>query len=162
MAKESVIKCSKILGKEGLTIAFAESASAGWLCSEFALARESGQTLKGGLVCYDASLKESILGVPHHLIETFTPESQEVTDELAKRLGQLIPSDIQVGVTGLTTSGGSETAEKPVGTIFISVQLKGRLISKKFLFKGSCEDIIQQTVDAVAELLITELSPSII
>ena len=158
MAKDSVIKCSKILAREGLTIAFAESASAGWLCSEFALAPESGQTLKGGLVCYDAALKESILGVPHDLIETFTPESQEVTDELAKRLEQLIPSDIQLAVTGLTTSGGSETEEKPVGTIFISVQLKNRLISKRFVFKGSCEEIIQQTVDAAAQLLITELS----
>ena len=158
MAKESILNCSKVLAKNNLTIAFAESATAGWLCSEFALAPESGQTLKGGIVCYDATLKESILGVPHHLIEQYTPESREVTDELAKRLGKLIPSDIQIAVTGLTTPGGSETEDKPVGTMFVSAVVKGRLISDKFIFKGSCEEIIQQTVDAAAQLIIDEIT----
>ena len=158
MAKESILNCSKVLAKNNLTIAFAESATAGWLCSEFALAPESGQTLKGGIVCYDATLKESILGVPHHLIEKCTPESREVTDELAKHLGKLIPSDIQIAVTGLTTPGGSETEDKPVGTMFVSAVVKGRLISDKFIFKGTCEDIIQQTVDAAAKLITDEIS----
>lgn len=153
MAQSSILKCSKLLAQKELTIAFAESATAGWLCSEFALAPESGQVLKGGIVCYDASLKQSILKVPENLIEQFTPESQEVTDELAKRLGVLIPADICVGVTGLTSSGGSETLEKPVGTMFVSMLVNNRLIKARWLFKGSNEDVIHQTVDAVAQLL---------
>src|ERR1700743_1989036 len=60
--------CSKFMAEKGLTIAFAESATAGWLCSEFALTEESGKVLKGGIACYDASLKVSLLGVPQHLI----------------------------------------------------------------------------------------------
>ena len=158
MAEPKIIECSEMLAERKLTIAFAESATAGWLCSEFALAPQSGQVLKGGIVCYDATLKEKILGVPHHLIEEFTPESQEVTEELAKRLVNVIESDIQVGVTGLTVPGGSETEDKPVGTIFISAMIKGRLVSVRKVFEGSCEDIIHQTVDATAKLLINELS----
>ena len=158
MAKESILACSKLLAERKLTIAFAESATAGWLCSEFALAPESGQVLKGGIVCYDAGLKELILNIPHQLIESFTPESQEVTDELAKRLGHVIKSDIQVGVTGLTRPGGSETEEKPFGTIFISALIQGKLVSHQKVFSGSCEDVIHQTVDAAAKLLIDKLS----
>ncbi|MES2268406.1 MAG: CinA family protein [Bacteroidota bacterium] len=157
MAEKKILACSKLLAEKGLTIAFAESATAGWLCSEFALAPESGKVLKGGIVCYDASLKEEILQVPHQLIKSYTPESKEVTDELAKRLGTVIKSDIQVGVTGLTGPGGSETTEKPVGTMFISAMIKGRLVSLRKVFTGSCEDIIHEAVRAAAQLLIDEV-----
>src|ERR1700712_3639338 len=109
MAENKISICSKLMADQGLTIAFAESATAGWLCSEFALTEESGRVLKGGIVCYDADLKVSLLGVSRELIGQFTPESMEVTREMAYGLKKLIPSDIQVTITGLTTPGGSET-----------------------------------------------------
>src|ERR1700761_6442463 len=112
--EQKIADCAKLLAERKLSIAFVESATAGWLCSEFALTEQSGQVLQGGITCYNADLKESLLGVPHVLIQQCTPESQEVTDEMAWRLGKLIPADITVAVTGLTTPGGSETAEKPV------------------------------------------------
>ncbi|WP_295769448.1 CinA family protein [uncultured Mucilaginibacter sp.] len=154
MAEKRIETCSNVLAQHGLTIAFAESATAGWLCSEFALTPESGSVLKGGIVCYDASLKESLLGISHDIIQQFTPESQEVTDQLALKLKALIPSDIQVGVTGLTTAGGSETDEKPVGTMFVSMLIKDQLISKRFTFSGNCEEIIHHTINAAADMLI--------
>ena len=82
----------------------------------------------------------------------------EVTREMAYRLPALIPSDIQVTVTGLTTPGGSETAEKPVGTMFVFALVKGKPTSFRKVFSGSCEDIIHQTIEATAELLIAALS----
>lgn len=149
--------CSKLIAQKKLTIAFAESATAGWLCSEFALTEESGQVLKGGIVCYDASLKVSLLKVPQELIDKFTPESMEVTREMAYRLRDFIASDIQVTVTGLTTPGGSETPEKPVGTMFVVVLINGREAGFRKVFKGSCEEVIHQTIEATADMLITEL-----
>lgn len=153
-----ISQCSKLMAKKGLTIAFAESATAGWLCSEFALTEESGEVLKGGIVCYDANLKVSLLGVPQGLIEQFTPESMEVTREMAYRLTKLIPADILVTVTGLTTPGGSETTEKPVGTMFVYVLIGDRHTSFRKTFKGSCEQIIHQTIQATAEMLIKEIN----
>src|SRR3569833_3763763 len=158
MAEELILRASKILAEKKLTIAFAESATAGWLCSEFALAPESGQTLMGGIVCYDADIKKYLLKIPADFIEKYTPESAEVTEELAKRLSNFIHSDIQVAVTGLTTDGGSETEEKPGGTMFIHLVIKGRHIPVRKVFKGSAEDIIHETVRCVALTLIEELS----
>lgn len=149
--------CSELMAEKGLTIAFAESATAGWLCSEFALTEQSGQILIGGITYYDASLKVSLLKIPQSLIDTFTPESMEVTREMAYRLARLIKADIYVTVTGLTTPGGSETKEKPVGTMFVFALLKDREASFRKVFQGSCEDIIHQTITATAELLIGEL-----
>jgi nicotinamide-nucleotide amidase len=158
MAENKISICSKLMAQQGLTIAFAESATAGWLCSEFALTEESGKVLRGEIACYDASLKVRLLGVRQQLIDEYTPESMEVTREMAYRLKTMIDSDIQVTVTGLTTSGGSETPEKPVGTMFVFALIRDHEASFRKVFSGSCEEVIHQTVEATAELLIAELS----
>jgi nicotinamide-nucleotide amidase len=155
--EQKIAECAQQLEEQKLRIAFVESATAGWLCSEFALTEQSGQVLEGGITCYNAGLKKSLLGVPHELIEKYTPESQEVTDELARRLGKLMPADIFVAVTGLTTPGGSETAEKPVGTMFVSVLVKDHLFSERYEVKGSCEEVIKQTIIAAAALVISHI-----
>jgi nicotinamide mononucleotide (NMN) deamidase PncC len=41
----------------------------------------------------------------------------EVTEAIARGLTTLIPADIHIGITGLPCPGGSETAEKPIGTM---------------------------------------------
>jgi nicotinamide-nucleotide amidase len=156
--ESKIASCSKLMAEKGLTIAFAESATAGWLCSEFALTEQSGKVLKGGIACYDADLKVSLLKVPQGLIDTFTPESMEVTREMAYGLSKLIPADIYVTVTGLTTPGGSESREKPVGTMFVFALIRGREASFRKVFSGSCEEVIHQTICAAAELLIRELA----
>ncbi len=85
MAESRIAELSKLMAQKGLTISFAESATAGWLCSEFALTEQSGKVLKGGIVCYDADLKVSLLGVPRELFDKYTPESMEVTQDLDER-----------------------------------------------------------------------------
>lgn len=157
MPSQLVIESSKLLESRNLTIAFAESATAGRLAAEFSLTENSGKVLIGGLVCYDACVKEDILGVPAELIEKYTPESAEVTEELAKRLKKFIGSDVQVAVTGLTTSGGSETPQKPVGTMFIHLVMKDKSVGICEVFDGNAESIVLKTVDKVAELLIMHI-----
>ena len=158
MAIAIVQDCGKELINRKLTIAFAESATAGRLSSEFSLVNDSGKFLIGGLVCYDACVKKEILGVPQELINKYTPESPEVTEELAKRLSNFIKSDIQVAVTGLTTPGGSESHEKPVGTMFIHIIINGKPLIKSEIFKGSPESIVLQTVEAVGKAILSYLN----
>jgi nicotinamide-nucleotide amidase len=158
MPSELIIECSQILKKQGLSIAFAESVTAGRLASEFSMTKDSGSILKGGLVCYDAEVKEQVLGIEHGFIEEFTPESAEVTKELALRLKNLIKSDIQVGITGLTTPGGSETEHKPVGTVFIHIFIEDRSIAVREVYAGSPEQIVLLAADLAAMTIIHELT----
>jgi nicotinamide-nucleotide amidase len=59
-----------------------------------------------------------------------------------------------VAVTGLLTPGGSETPEKPVGTIFIHIILPhNRYCAHREVFKGNAESIIKQTIDKTGILL---------
>jgi nicotinamide-nucleotide amidase len=158
MPSQQVIDCSKKLKDLNLTIAFAESATAGRLASEFSLTPDSGAVLKGGLVCYDACVKEDILLIPKSYIEEFTPESPEVTKELALRLRKFMESDVQVAVTGLPSPGGSESPQKPVGTMFIHLLIKESSIAVHKVFEGSPEEIILMTIDTVATTIINELN----
>lgn len=154
MTSETMIQVGRELIGRQLTIAFAESATAGWLTSEFSLIDHAGKFLKGGVVCYDACVKQELLKVEEDLIKKFTPESMEVTKAIAHGLADVIASDIQIGVTGLTASGGSETAEKPVGTMFIYGCRNAEMIfTERLNLNGSREDIVSGTVQRCAELL---------
>lgn len=157
MPSTIVMECGKALADRQLTVAFVESATAGRLSAEFSMCPESGSILKGGLVCYDASLKESILHVPKDMLRHFTPESAEVTRELAERLQTFIPADLHIAVTGLTCPGGSETPEKPVGTMFIHFCTRGKSVAVREVFSGSPEQIVLQCIDRAASLILSEI-----
>jgi len=145
---------AKLLIENNLTIAFAESATAGRASAAFSLACDAGKFLKGGFICYDAVLKCDILNVPQKMLDKFSPESAEVTQAIAQGLIKLIPSDIHIGITGLPCPGGSESPEKPVGTMFICALLyEEPWFSEKILFHGSHEQIIDQTVEHIAQLI---------
>jgi len=161
MESETLLICRTQLIDQQLSIAFAESATAGRLAAEFSLLEDAGKFLKGGLVCYDASLKQQLLKVPQGLIAAFSPESMEVSKAMASGLEKLIPADLHIGITGLTAPGGSETEEKPVGTMFIHGRLFGKaLFSERVQFGGSAEDIVMQTIQHTALLLSNALKGS--
>jgi len=158
MPSTSIMQCSQLMKKHGLTVAFAESATAGRLSAEFSLVPDCGEILKGGIVCYDACIKQDILGVPEDLVKKYTPESAEVTAAMTQCLSKIIPADIYVSVTGLTMPGGSETEEKPVGTMFVNILFNGKSFGRRFQFTGSPESIVLQTIDSIAELLTNNIS----
>jgi nicotinamide-nucleotide amidase len=145
------------LKNDNLTLAFAESMTAGLLVNEFSKVSKASEVLKGSLVTYNPELKIKLLGVNPGSIKKFTPESQQVTTEMVNGLNKQIPADILVAVTGLASEGGSESPEKPVGTVFISILFKKNLYEFKSFFnhdkkKEKAEkenEIMNKTVDYV-------------
>lgn len=149
-----VEECAEKLKAQKLTLAFAESVTTGCLCHAFGALPECGSFFRGGIVAYDAEIKKSLLGISQELLDKYTPESAEVSKALAVGLNSCIPADCLVGVTGLNTPGGSETAEKPVGTIFIHAIVADKEFAIKKVFKGDAEAINQQVLEEVCKLLI--------
>jgi nicotinamide-nucleotide amidase len=157
MPSKQVEHCSNFLMEHELTIAFAESATVGQFAAEFGLTDVAGKVLKGGIVCYDASVKQDLLEVEDELIEEFTPESAEVTKAAAYGLKKRIPADIHIAITGLTCPGGSENEEKPVGTIFIHCISDLVEFSDRSVYTGSKAEIILQCIDHTCDLLVENL-----
>ena len=153
MINDHVHQCAKLLALHKKSISCAESATAGRFCSSLSLTAESGQILKGGIVCYDAEVKTSLIKIPKKLIEKFTPESAEVTKALAEALPKLIRSDLYLAITGLVSPGGSEIPGKPVGTIFIHVKMDEKQFAVRQVFSGSPEQIVLQAVNRAAQCI---------
>ncbi|MFB9109390.1 CinA family protein [Flavobacterium gyeonganense] len=158
MPSDIVMICSKAIAAKGWNIAFAESATAGRMSAEFSMTSYSGEILRGGIVCYDVFIKEQILHVPHITIEKHTPESAEVTQLLAQQAAKIFNSEITVGITGLTSPGGSETEEKPVGTIFFYIITPTEKISHREVFQGTPEEIVSKTIDKTAKLIMDSIA----
>ena len=116
-------KCCDLLEQHQLKIAFIESASSGFLCSQFSICKNSGaDILLGGLVSYDPSIKVDILDINPAFIELYTAESAEVTEAMTIHGKNLFNhADIVVACTGLLKPGGSVTKTKPEGTFFNKV-----------------------------------------
>lgn len=154
MASKLIMDCVRAILERDWKIAFIESATAGRMCSEFALAPDSGRILRGAICCYEIFVKEQFLHVPHSMISHHTPESREVTEALAKSGSKLFNTNVTVAVTGLTAPGGSETKEKPVGTMFLHVLVNGRSFTRREVFQGPPESIILQATDSAAGLIL--------
>lgn len=161
MASQKVKACVEVLVNENWTIAFVESASAGRMCYEFSTVINSGKILMGGIVCYSVSMKENFLDIPFEMIEKFTAESAEITQLMAQNFYDCSKFDVCVALTGLTTPGGSENAKKPVGTIFLHIVFPHKQVAKRFEFKGSPEEIVNQAIDETASLIVWEVTNKI-
>lgn len=142
-----------VLNKNKLTIGFAESVTAGLVCCEFSKGLNVSDTLQGSVVAYTAEVKEKILNVKEETIDQYTAESKEVTEEMATGLKNLYDVDIAVAVTGLANPGGSETEEKPVGTIFLCFLMKEQIFHYRRVFSGSRDEILAQASSYILDSL---------
>ena len=145
--------CCDALETHALKIAFIESASSGYLSSQFSIYKNSGaDILLGGLVSYDPSIKISILKVPENIITQYTAESAEITQAMATQGKLLFPAaDIIVSCTGLLKPGGSATAEKPEGTFYICILYNNQYSDFHYFLEGSPIDRLDQLTALTAK-----------
>jgi nicotinamide-nucleotide amidase len=71
----------------------------------------------GSVVAYANTVKESGLGVPDQLLETYGAVSAEVATAMAEGARARLGADVGVAVTGVAGPGGG-SADKPVGLVF--------------------------------------------
>lgn len=130
-------RCYKRLVKRKLSVAFLESASAGYLAYCFSQSQYSGDILYGSLVCYDLGVKQSVLNIDQKIIDTYTAESMQVTEQMVIQGKSMFKADILIACTGLLKKGGSETKDKPVGTFFYSISYMDQIHNFQIYVKGS-------------------------
>ena len=104
----------------GLTIATAESCTAGMVAARLASVPGASATLQGGVVAYANAVKVAEADVPAGLIEAHGAVSPEVALALAEGVRARLGTDVGVGVTGIAGPDGG-TPDKPVGLVHIAV-----------------------------------------
>jgi len=145
------------LKEHKLTIAFAESITCGLVTHKFGTISGTSDVLSGSIICYNKNVKTGLLKIKESLINKHTAESQIVTDELARQLSKIIAADIHAAVTGLASSGGSETRSKPVGTVFFSFLYRRKIYKKKTKFNGSPLQIKEKACRQLFKFITTRL-----
>jgi len=142
----------KILTAKNLTIACAESCTGGLLTSRLTDVAGSSNYVKGSLVAYSNEVKNKILHVDADTLKNFGAVSEQTARQMSANVRKLFDTDIGVGVTGIAGPGGG-SAEKPVGTVYISVSNADKTFVKLFNFNGTRTEIKNQSCDAALSMI---------
>ncbi len=131
---ESVV--GHLLKERKARVAVAESCTGGLIASRFTRVPGSSAWFDRGVVTYSNQAKTEILGVPPEIIETKGAVSQETAEAMARGVLTISGVDYALAVTGIAgPSGGSP--EKPVGTVFIGLAAKDKVLVRRFRFSGT-------------------------
>ncbi|GHT62074.1 hypothetical protein FACS189451_05530 [Bacteroidia bacterium] len=147
----------RLLKERGLTLSLAESCTGGKLAGLFTAIPGCSQYFLGGVVSYSNEAKGKILGVDFEDIKKYGAVSQTVVEQMALGARAVFESDCAIATSGIAGPGGG-TPEKPVGTVWIAVSYKERLIAQEFLFSNSresnilraCNNGIRMLLDVIA------------
>ena len=138
--------------KEGLTLATAESCTAGNIAAVITAIPGSSHFYKGGIIAYSDEIKVNLLGVNPETLEKNGAVCEEVVVEMAKGAMKSMNSDCAVATSGIAGPTGG-TPEKPVGTVWIAVAMKDRVMTMKATGdEGRNKNIEKATLNALQML----------
>ncbi len=125
----------KYMTEHGLTLSAAESCTGGLLAASITAVSGASAMFKGGAVTYAEEMKVKLLGVSTETLERFTVYSEQTAEEMSRGVRTLMETDYGIGITGIAGPSGG-TAEKPVGTVYVSVSGKrGTVTADLALYK---------------------------
>jgi len=152
-AEELARQLAARLIEQGMTVALAESCTAGLIAD--LLARVSGvsSALWGALVCYSPHAKQRMLGLEREFLERYGMVSAETAREMALRTREISGASIAAAVTGIAGPLGDGSGI-PVGTVWIAIDRQGNRREKELHFEGTRAEVRLQAAAAVLEELL--------
>jgi nicotinamide-nucleotide amidase len=139
------------LRQRDLTIATAESLTAGMLSSAIADIPGASAVLQGGVVAYNNTIKHRILGVSADTLAARGAVDVETAKQMATGVRERFGADLGVATTGVA---GPEPSEgKAVGIVFIALAAQDTTPAKLLRFDGNRAQIRQATVAASLQLV---------
>lgn len=147
---------TEMLIENGLTVATAESCTAGLLSAAITEAGGASEVFKKGVVTYSNEAKEELLGVSHDTLEKYGAVSEKTACEMAEGIKKSAKCDIAVSVTGIAGPGGG-SEEKPVGLVFVGISSCRGTFAKKLNLNGDRKKVRTLTVLNALDLIRQEI-----
>ena len=151
LAKTLVLQCIE----NKVTFGTAESCTGGLISAFITDIAGASAVFYGGIVSYDNSIKEKLLGVHAETLREKGAVSSETALEMSAGAVRALGVDLAVSVTGIAGPGGG-TDKKPVGLVYISVASQKGLSVTENHFSGDRESVRLQTVQKALSLLLAE------
>ena len=125
----------ELLKARGMTCATAESCTGGGVGSAITAVPGSSAVFWGGIISYDNSVKQNVLGVPEEVLKTVGAVSSECAAAMAEGARKLLKTDLAVSLTGIAGPDGG-SAEKPVGLVWFGLATPTGVRTEKAIFRG--------------------------
>jgi len=135
-----------------LTLSVAESCTGGAISSLFTQHSGCSTVFVGGGIVYSYELKTKLLGVKLETLSKFGAVSEETIVEMVNGALQNFETDYAIAVSGIAGPDGG-TVDKPVGTVWIAVANKEKVVAKKYNFGNKRAQNIERSAMAALNLL---------
>jgi nicotinamide-nucleotide amidase len=136
----------------GITVGVAESCTGGLLGARLTAVPGSSDVVQGGVIAYAYEVKTSMLGVPAAMLEAHGAVSEPVARAMASGARASVGVDAALAITGIAGPGGG-TEAKPVGTVWIALDLRGVVEARRYMMVGDRAEIRQRSAQAALEML---------
>ena len=146
-------KLVKRLTELGRTCGTAESCTGGGIGSAITSVVGSSAVFMGGVISYDNSVKQGVLGVSPETLASVGAVSPETAEQMAAGVRKLLKVDYAVSVTGIAGPGGG-SAEKPVGLVWFGIATPAGVKTEKQIFPGNRAEVRTATVEHALSLLL--------
>jgi PncC family amidohydrolase len=142
--------------EKGVSIAVAESCTAGLIASKLTTLPGSSSYFNGGVVAYQNEIKTKILGVSQSIIDEKTEVSVEVVNQMAKSVLEKFDANFAIATTGYAGPAGG-TNKNPIGTVFIAIASVLGVVVNRFVFLGDRQSVVNQASESALSLLYNEI-----
>ncbi|WP_036543326.1 CinA family protein [Nocardia cyriacigeorgica] len=134
--------------RHGLTVAVAESLTAGNLAAALGAAPDSAAWFRGGVIAYAAEVKHRVLDVPDVPVV-----SETAATAMAEGVRTLMDADIAVATTGVGGPGPQDG--EPAGSVWFCTSSRADVRTSHRQFDGDPAEILEQSVQYAIELLLS-------
>ena len=141
-----------LLKTKKLKVAVAESCTGGMLGEMISRIPGSSEYFQGGVISYNAKIKEDLLKVPPEVIRKYGEVSRQVAKLMAEGVRICCHSDIGISITGIAGPGGA-TEKKKVGLVYMVLTDGKKTITQKHQLFGSRQLIRLRSTRRVLNML---------
>ncbi|MFN2567001.1 MAG: competence/damage-inducible protein A [Gemmatimonadaceae bacterium] len=134
-----------------LRVAVGESCTGGLVAARLTAIPGSSDVVMGGVVAYHNDAKVALLGVDPDTLTAQGAVSEPVVRQMAAGARAATRAEVGLGVTGIAGPTGG-TPEKPVGAVWISVDVEGDVRSVGLRLWGDRDEIRRRAAQAVLDL----------
>ncbi|MFZ4612560.1 MAG: competence/damage-inducible protein A [Bacteroidia bacterium] len=132
-----------ILKIQNKKLAVAESCTGGYISHLITKVPGASSFFNGSIVSYINEVKTDSLNVNEVDIHKYSEVSETVVEQMAKGVLGKLKSDYSIATTGYAgPDGGNE--ENPIGSVWIAVANKEKVISRKFQLGDNRERVIER------------------
>lgn len=142
----------QILSRKDLTLATAESCTAGLVADRITNVPGSSEYFIGGVVAYSNDIKKLTCGVKQETLKKFGAVSKETVIEMATGIKEHFKTNIGLSILGIAGPAGG-TAEKPVGLVYLGIATRRTTKFEERRFTGNRRMIKEQSAMSALDLL---------